>query len=196
MDFGLKRLPPKILGKGLSMNSSAMYALALTFMLALSACDKTSEKSSHQHIDQADAAISTDDAETCAAMPFKMGLHGDLTAYTRSARGLFHVKVEWSSPLTAGSLGNQATITFVNEHAEPLPLKLVSFKLFMPAMGHGSGKTDQLIVTKDEAKAHVWSLDQIYFSMPAAAGEWVADIEGGACGSSDKVRVVIPVMVQ
>jgi hypothetical protein len=129
-------------------------------------------------------------------MPIKTSLHGDLTGYTKSAQGLFHAKVEWSSPLTAGTLVNQATITFVNDHAEPLPLKLSSFKLFMPAMGHGSGKADQLIVTQDEANAHVWSLDRIYFSMAGAAGEWVADIEGGACGSSDKVRVVIPVVVK
>jgi len=181
------------------MKISSMSVVALSLMLVLTACDKKSEKSSaehSEHSDHADAAISADDAENCEAMPFKMGLHGDLTGYTKSAQGLFHVKVEWSNPLTAGTLTNKATVTFVNDHAEPLPLKLSSFKLFMPAMGHGSGKTDQLIVTQDEANAHIWSLDQIYFSMGGAAGEWVVDIQGGACGASDKVRVVIPAEVQ
>lgn len=169
---------------------------AVCFMsLVLVACDSKSEKSS-DHEGHADAAMSADEAAACAAPGEGMGLHGDLSGFTASADGQFHVKVEWSSPLKAASLENKATVSFVDEHAEALPLTLKSFKLFMPSMGHGSGKSDQMVLTQHAEHAHMWSVEQIYFSMGGAAGDWVVDIEAGGCGALDKARVVIPVEVQ
>jgi hypothetical protein len=163
--------------------------------LALVACDSKSEKSS-DHDEHADAAVHADEAAACPAAAESMGLHGDLTGYTPSTDGKFHVKVEWSSPLKAASLDNKATVSFVNEHAEALPLTLQSFKLFMPAMGHGSSKSEQIVLTQHAEHAHMWSVEQIYFSMGGAAGDWVVDIEAGGCGALDKARVLIPVEVQ
>lgn len=163
--------------------------------MALVACDSKKEESTELE-GHADAAVISEDSGACSAHGDSMGMHGDLTGYSMSAEGKFHVKVEWSSPLTASTLDNKATVSFVNEHAEPLPMKLTSFKLFMPAMGHGSGKVDQMVLTQDAEHSHIWSVERIYFSMGGAAGDWVVDIEGSACGAGDKARVVIPVEVQ
>jgi hypothetical protein len=157
-------------------------------------CESKKEESS-EHEGHADAAVQSEDP-TCVAAHEHMGLHGDLSGFTASANQAFHVKIEWSAPLKAASLENKATVTFVNEHAEALPLKLNSFKLFMPAMGHGSGKADQMVLTQDKDNPNVWSVDRIYFSMGGAAGSWVVDVEAGGCGSSDKARVSIAVEVQ
>ncbi|MCX6127933.1 MAG: hypothetical protein NTX25_02575 [Proteobacteria bacterium] len=117
--------------------------------------------------------------------------HAPGDGYTASNQNRFHVKVDWSSPLLAGELNNSATVTFLSPHGEALPLTLKSFKLFMPSMGHGSIKTDKLILTQNPNEMNVWSVGQIYFSMGGAAGDWVVDIEGSACGLSDKARVLI-----
>lgn len=177
--------------------SMKLYALstAIFVSLALVACDSKSEKSA-QHEDHADAAVISETTEDCAAQGGSMGIHGDVSAYTKSPTGLFHVKVEWSSPLTAGTLDNKATVSFVDEHAHELPVKLKSFKLFMPAMGHGSGKSDQMVLTQDAVQTNVWTVDKVYFSMGGGAGEWVVDVEGSSCGVSDKARVIIPLEVQ
>jgi hypothetical protein len=172
-------------------------ASALCVTLALVACDQDNKKSSEsEHESHADAAVSGEESADCGASHGSMGLHGDLSGYTMSAEGRFHVKVEWSSPLRAMSLENKATVSFVNEHAEALPMKLTAFKLFMPAMGHGSNKSDQMVLSQDPEQSHVWKVEQIHFSMGGGAGDWVVDIEGSACGVSDKARVVIPAEVQ
>jgi hypothetical protein len=182
--------------KGMSMKLFSCVQV-LSMALALVACDSNSKKSSESdHEGHADAAMSAEESAACAAHHEGMGLHGDLSGYTMSAQGHFHVKVAWSSPLQANSLENKATVSFVNEHAEALPLKLSSFKLFMPAMGHGSNKSDQMVLTQDPEQKHVWTVEQIHFSMGGGAGEWVVDIEGSGCGVSDKARVVIPLEVQ
>jgi hypothetical protein len=169
---------------------------ALVFAsLALVACDSKSDKSSDQE-GEADAAVNAETSETCEAHADGTGLHGDMSAFTKADGGQFHVKIEWSSPLKASSLENKATLTFVNDHAHALPIKLTSFKLFMPAMGHGSSRADQMVMTQNAEAANIWSVDQIYFSMGGGAGEWVVDLEAGGCGVSDKARVVIPVEVQ
>jgi len=171
-------------------------AFIFVSLIALGCDSKKEENSAHaDHADHEDAAIQSDDT-SCMGTHEHMGLHGDLTGYTASASGTFHVKVEWTAPLKAGSLDNKATVTFVNEHAEALPLKLMSFKLFMPSMGHGSSKADQMVLTQDKEKTNVWSVANVYFSMGGAAGDWVVDVEAGGCGSSDKARVSIAAEVQ
>jgi hypothetical protein len=177
----------------MSMKLHSCMAFIFVSMIALGCDSKKDESSAHE--EHADAAIQSDDT-TCMGTHQHMGLHGDLTGYTASASEAFHVKIEWSAPLKAGSLENKATVTFVNEHAEALPLTLTSFKLFMPSMGHGSSKGDQLVLTQDKDNTNVWSVSNIYFSMGGAAGDWVVDVEAGGCGSSDKARVAIPVEVQ
>lgn len=177
----------------MSMKLHSCTAFIFASLIAFGCDSKKDEKSSHD--EHADAAIQSEDP-TCAASHDSMGIHGDLTGYTASAAGSFHVKIEWSAPLKAASLDNKATVTFVNEHAEALPLKLSSFKLFMPSMGHGSSKSDQMVLTQDKDNTNVWTVEKIYFSMGGAAGDWVVDVEAGGCGSSDKARVAIPVEVQ
>lgn len=175
------------------MKLHSCTAFIFASLIALG-CDSKKEESS-THDDHADAAIQSADP-ACVGTHEHMGIHGDLTGYTASAAGTFHVKIEWSAPLKAGSLDNKATVTFVNEHAEALPLKLNAFKLFMPSMGHGSSKSDQMVLTQDKEKTNVWSVANIYFSMGGASGDWVVDVEAGGCGSSDKARVSIPAEVQ
>ncbi|HET9239142.1 MAG TPA: hypothetical protein VFO10_17920 [Oligoflexus sp.] len=175
----------------MKLHSCAAFIFAALIALG---CDSKKDESS-KHDDHADAAVQADDP-TCAATHEHMGLHGDLSGFTASAAGAFHVKIEWNAPLKASSLENKATVTFVDEHAEALPLKLTGFKLFMPSMGHGSSKADQMVLTQDKDNANVWSVAGIYFSMGGAAGDWVVDVEAGGCGSSDKARVSIPVEVQ
>lgn len=177
------------------ISCSAVLFMSLSFIACDSKKEKNSEQHTSEHEDHADAAIQAEDS-SCAASGEHMGIHGDLTGYTESATGKFHVKIEWSSPLKAASLDNKATVSFVNEHAEPLPLKLTGFKLFMPAMGHGSSKGDQMVLTQDAVETHKWTVEKINFSMGGGAGEWVVDVEAGGCGVSDKARVTIPVEVQ
>jgi hypothetical protein len=179
--------------KGMSMKLHSCTAFIFVSLLAFACESKKDEKETHE--DHADAAVQAEDP-SCMATHEHMSIHGDLTGFTASASGSFHVKIDWSAPLKAASLDNKATVTFVNEHAESLPLKLTSFRLFMPSMGHGSGKGDQMVLTQDKDKANVWSVENIYFSMGGAAGDWVVDVEAGGCGSSDKARVAIPVEVQ
>lgn len=174
-----------------------LYSLSAAFLmsLALVACDSKDEKSA-EHTEHADAAVISEGSDDCTAQGESMGMHGDLTGYTKSAEGLFLVKIDWSSPLTSASLSNRATLTFVDEHAHSLAVKLTGFKLFMPAMGHGTTKADQMVMTPDAVHDNIWNVENINFSMGGAAGEWVVDVEGSRCGSSDKARVVIPVEVQ
>ncbi len=170
----------------------------LCVSLVLAACnskkDKTAEHS--EHTEHADSAVVSEGTDDCSSQGESMGIHGDLTAYTKSAQGLFHVKIDWSSPLTSSSPTNFATLTFVDEHTHELPMKLLGFKLFMPAMGHGTTKADQMVMTQDALHANIWTVDKVNFSMGGAAGEWVVDVEGSRCGQTDKARVIIPVEVQ
>src|SRR5688572_29993550 len=124
------------------------YISASCLILALSACSKKSS-SDHDNTDHADAVASGDDAAACAEMSGTMGLHGDIEGYTDSEGGKFHVKVDWSSPLVSGELTNSAKVTFLNHQGAPIALTLSSFKLFMPAMGHGTIKTDKLVFARE-----------------------------------------------
>jgi len=160
----------------------------------LVACDSKKDQDP-AHETAADAAAQSVDP-ACMGTQESMGLHGDLSDYMASAAGTFHVKIGWSAPLKAASLENKATVTFVNEHAEALPLTLTSFKLFMPSMGHGSSKGDQIVLSQGKENLNIWTVDKIYFSMGGAAGDWVVDLEARVCCSSDKARISIPVEVQ
>lgn len=171
------------------------YISVLCLLAAMNACAKKSDSSNNQGAQDA-AAITTDDPAVCEELQEEMALHGAIEGYTASAAGKFNVKVDWSSPLVAGELTNKATVTFLSHHGEPFALNLLSFKLFMPAMGHGTIKADKLVFTQNATEKNIWSVDQIYFSMGGGANEWVVDVEAGACGITDKARVVIPVEVQ
>ncbi|MDQ3231402.1 MAG: hypothetical protein M3Q07_06235 [Pseudobdellovibrionaceae bacterium] len=188
------------------MKLSSLSAVLLC-TLAITACDKKSEKTEEQSA-PVEASIIADDPNACAimseaaalvgsaALDGSAALHGSLEGFSASEQQKFHVKIDWSSPLVSGSKGNSATVTFKDHHAHAVALKISSFKLFMPAMGHGSSQGDQMVMTQDATNTNVWTVDQIYFSMGGGAGEWVVDIEAGACGVTDKVRVAIPVEVQ
>ncbi|HYX36222.1 MAG TPA: hypothetical protein VE954_24225 [Oligoflexus sp.] len=176
------------------MKLSSLSAVLLC-TLAVTACDKKSEKTEEQST-PVEAAIIADDPNACAVMSEAAALHGSLEGFSASEQQKFHVKFDWSSPLVSGTKGNSATVTFKDHHAHAVALKISSFKLFMPAMGHGSSQGDQMVMTQDATNTNVWTVDQIYFSMGGAAGEWVVDIEAGACGVTDKVRMAIPVEVQ
>lgn len=115
------------------------------------------------------------------------------TSFTSSEQAIFKVAVSWTQPLTAGSLNNKATLSFRDAQDQPLPVVLSGFKLFMPAMGHGTIKADQLVMTPNADDSSRWTVDQIYFSMGGAKGEWVVDVTAQPIDGrgSDKVRVAI-----
>ncbi len=196
MEFGLIAYDSKQkhLEKGMSMKLYSVNAI-LCVSLVLAACNSKKDKTA-EHTEHSEHAVVTEETDACSSQGESMGIHGDLTAYTKSAQGLFHVKIDWSSPLTSSSATNVATLNFVDEHAHELPVKLVSFKLFMPAMGHGTTKADQMVMTQDAIQPNIWTVDKVNFSMGGAAGEWVVDVEGSRCGQTDKARVIIPVEVQ
>jgi hypothetical protein len=167
----------------------------ICLVLGTASCAKKSDSTAGAG-DHADAAVSVDDPAACAAMQ-EVALHGaPEEGFTASEGSKFQVKVEWSSPLVSGELNNSAKVTFLSHHGEPLALTLASFKLFMPAMGHGTIKADKLVFKQDTSSKNVWDVSQIYFSMGGGANEWVVDVEGSACGVSDKARVLIPAEVQ
>lgn len=109
-----------------------------------------------------------------------------------SPNRLFLASVNWSTPLVAGSLNNTAEVSFWGPDLHKKAAVIKSFKLFMPAMGHGSIKTDQMQFSQDPANAALWKVSKIYFSMPGGPGEWVVDIEAEVGGQTDKVRIAIP----
>lgn len=170
------------------------YVSVSCLVLALVACEKSSDKKSDGN--QGEAAVTTDDPAVCSELQ-ELALHEvEIEGYTDSEGGKFKVKVDWPNPLIAGDLNNKATVTFLNHHGEAFALNLVSFKLFMPSMGHGTIKSDKLVFTQNQSEKNIWDVDQIYFSMGGMADEWVVDVEAGACGITDKARVSIPVEVQ
>jgi hypothetical protein len=172
------------------MRNSIVFSLFCSTLTVLG-CSGKSSKDSATEPSIAAAPVSVDSA-ICSEL---MELHGAEEAqpgYTFSETKVFQVRIDWSSPLVAGELNNSARLKFLQKHGEAMPLSLNSFKLFMPAMGHGSIKTDKLILTQDLEDTSSWKVQQIYFSMPGGAGDWVVDLAVSACGISDKFRVVIP----
>ncbi|WP_141734549.1 hypothetical protein [Oligoflexus tunisiensis] len=169
---------------------SLSAVLCLAFSLSMISCGKKSDKSDPQ-----DAAAVVDDPALCAAIGAGH-LHGDLTGFIPAEAKQFYVKVEWLNPLKSSTLENKAKVTFVNGHAQALALRLSSFTLFSPTMGHGSSRLSEMVMTQDAANPNVWNVENIYFSMAGAVGDWVVDVEAGACGITDKARVEIPVAVE
>jgi hypothetical protein len=112
-------------------------------------------------------------------------------ANKQSMLGRFYTTLEWSDQLVAGELTNRALVKFYDANQQPIPLKLMSFKLFMPSMNHGTIKLDKLVTSQDSKIPNQWLVTQIYFSMGGKKSEWVVDIEAGICGESDKIRVSI-----
>jgi hypothetical protein len=171
-----------------------LNVIVFSTVLTLAACDNKSSDSKAEGQNQ-DVATAIDDPALCEALA-NAKKHEAPEGYTAAAKNTFYAKVDWSSPLIAGELNNSASVTFISGHGDPLALTLKSFKLFMPAMGHGTIKADKLVFTQKEASKNVWSVGQIYFSMGGGRGEWVVDIEATACGYTDTARVVIAQEVQ
>ncbi len=170
------------------MKTSQYISVSMLVMIMV-ACGGTSSSPSPAGSSD-NAAVSAEEAEMCAEFA-ETHDHEAPAGFTAAANNKFHVKVDWSENLLAGELTNSAKVTFQSPHGEPMGLTLKSFKLFMPSMGHGTIKADKLIFARDPVETHVWSVSQIYFSMGGAAGEWVVDVEGSACGLTDKARVTI-----
>jgi hypothetical protein len=168
---------------------SLSAVLCLSLALSLTACGKKSDKS-----DANEEAVA-DDPALCAAIGAGH-LHGDLTGFIPAAAKQFYVKVEWLNPPKSSTLDNKARVTFVNGHAQALALRMSSFTLYSPTMGHGSSRLSEMVMTQDTESPNVWNVENIYFSMSGAAGDWVVDVEAGACGITDKARVEIPVAVE
>ena len=167
-------------------------SLILIFALSLACSKKSSDKASPG---ASMSAQISDDPVFCSEYT-QTQVHQAKEGFTSSAAQAFQAKVDWSSPLIAGELNNGATLSFLSSNGKPAPLALNSFKLFMPAMGHGSIKADKMLFTQQADAKNIWSVSQIYFSMGGAAGEWLVEIEASACGISDKARVIIEQEVQ
>lgn len=175
----------------------ALKAFAISFaIIALSACE--GKKDDEQKEQDEERELTSDVKEEGNEESHAASGHGQGDAghapreAVFSENRVFLASVIWSDNLRAGTLENSAQITFWEPQLHKTAAVLKSFKLFMPAMGHGSIKTDQLVLTQDPANPAVWQASRIYFSMPGGPGEWVVDIEAEVGGRRDKVRVTIP----
>ncbi len=182
------------------MKSQFFIALSFTSFLGLSilgACDANDNESKAEEPQEIVAAAVDQASVDQRKTGHEIGDEGHAPlGSVLSPNGVFLANVSWSANLVAGSLENQATVKFFEPHLHKAPAILKSFKLFMPAMGHGSIKTDQMVFTQDPADPSTWTVSKIYFSMPGGSGEWVVDIEAELAGKTDKVRISIPAEVK
>ncbi len=156
--------------------------LAFLYLLLLSFSCRENKSSADPRLPDNPSAI--DDGEQPAQDPL-------LDASVLSQNGVFRAQIDWSPALEAGTLANSATLRVLDAQGQKTAASLKSFKLFMPAMGHGSIKTDKLTFQPSADDPGLWTITNIYFSMGGAAGEWVVDLEVELNGQLDKVRLSV-----
>ena len=108
---------------------------------------------------------------------------------TASEQGAFRVSIEWSQPITAGTLENTATLHFYDAKGADLSVQLTRYRLYMISMGHGSIKEKDMVFT--DLGNGAWKVENIFFSMGGPASSWVVDVEADVAGQADKARVSI-----
>jgi hypothetical protein len=116
--------------------------------------------------------------------------------FTLSKNSSYYVKIQWQEPLKASTEAHTAILSFLSPGLTPAPITITQFKLLMPIMGHGSIKSDEMIIKQDAATPYIWTASNIYFSMGGSAGQWVVDLETVSCSIKDSVRVPVPYAVE
>ena len=116
-----------------------------------------------------------------------------LAGFSLSKAKIFQVKAEWAMPLKAGGNGdNSVLLTFLDSAGAPgVSTKLLAFHPRMPAMGHGTDESTQVILNA-EATPNVVTVSGIYFNMGGSAGEWVVDLNVEIDDTVDISQLSVP----